>query len=71
MQVKTGQRAGELTVYGADWCGWTKKQLAYLDAKGIPYTFVDCAKQTCPAFVDGFPTLVEAGKVLGGGYREL
>jgi len=31
---------------------------------------VDCARQTCPAFVDGLPTLVQDGKVLGSGYKE-
>ena len=31
-------------VYGADWCGWTKKQKKYMEEKGIDYTYVDCAK---------------------------
>ena len=66
MQVKTGQCAGELTVYGTERCGWTKKQRAYLDDKGIPHTFVNCEQAACPTFVTGFPTLVRDGQILAG-----
>jgi glutaredoxin len=70
MRVRTNLQAGELTVYGADWCGWTKKQRRYLDQKGIPYTYVNCDSQECPSFVSGFPTLVKDGQVMAG-FQEL
>ena len=44
------------TVYGSNKCGWTRKQTAEMDAKGVKYKFVDCDKEECPG-VDGFPTL--------------
>ena len=70
MIVRTDVRAGGLTVYGTETCGWTKKQLAYLEKKGIPFTFVDCDKQGCPGFVSGFPTLEMDGQIKTG-YQEI
>ena len=70
MRIRAALKAGELTVYGADWCGWTNKQRAYLDGKGIAYSFVNCEQQPCPDFVKSFPTLVQDGQVLTG-YKEL
>ena len=70
MRIKTDLHAGDLTVYGADWCGWTKKQRLYLARKGIPYTYVNCDSQECPSFVSGFPTLVRDGEVVAG-FQEL
>jgi glutaredoxin len=66
MKVRAQIRAGELTVYGTDWCGYTRKQRAYLDAKGIPYTYVNCEKQTCPNFVSAFPTMIQNGHMIKG-----
>ena len=70
MRIHTDLRAGNLTVYGSDGCSWTKKQLAYLDKKGMPYTYVNCESGQCPKFVDGFPTLDIDGKIKVG-YTEL
>jgi glutaredoxin len=70
MKTRTDLRAGALTVYGTESCGWTKKQLAYLDKKGIAYKFVNCEEQGCPNFVSGFPTLDLDGKIVTG-YKEL
>jgi hypothetical protein len=66
MRTQTDLRAGKLTVFGVDSCGWTRKQLAYLDKKGIAYTYHNCDKDPCPDFVDGFPTLNMDGKILVG-----
>ena len=48
------------TVYGTNSCGWTRKQLALMDDKKIPYTFVDCEDGKCPSDISGFPTLVDS-----------
>jgi glutaredoxin len=70
MHTHTDLRAGKLTVYGSDGCSWTKKQLAYLDKKGLPYTYVNCDNGQCPKSVDSFPTLDIDGKIKVG-YTEL
>lgn len=31
----------EITIYGADWCGDTRRALRHLDEKGIGYTYID------------------------------
>ena len=70
MKVRTGFVAGVVTVYGADWCGWTRRQLAYLDEQGIDYHYVNCEKESCPGFVGGFPTVRDGRKVMVG-FQEL
>ncbi len=70
MIIRTGVKAGELTVYGTQSCGWTRKQLDYLKKKGIRYKFVDCDKAGCPEFVQAFPTLNLDGKI-SSGYQEI
>jgi glutaredoxin len=70
MRTHTDLRAGKLTVYGSDGCSWTKKQLSYLDKKGMPYTYVNCDNGQCPSSVDSFPTLDIDGKIKVG-YSEL
>jgi hypothetical protein len=35
-------------IFGSPSCGWCKKQLQYMDAKGLPYHFVDCNTNACP-----------------------
>ncbi len=58
------------TVYGTMGCGWTRKQLEYMNKKNIPHTFIDCDKESC-AGMDAFPTLVDpSGKQLVG-YSEV
>lgn len=61
MKVKSKLQAGSMTVYGADWCGWTTKQRENLDSKGIDYNYVDCGDGNCPDIVKAFPTLVFEG----------
>jgi hypothetical protein len=70
MHTRTELRAGKLTVYGTDNCSWTKKQLAYLDKKGMTYTYVNCETGQCPESVSAFPTLDQDGKILVG-FQEL
>jgi hypothetical protein len=38
------KEGGEYKVYGAMWCGWTRKQLDYMKQKNIPHKFIDCEK---------------------------
>tara|TARA_Y100000389_G_C17275692_1_gene420309 strand:- start:63 stop:332 length:270 start_codon:yes stop_codon:yes gene_type:complete len=47
---------GDWTVYGTMGCGWTRKQLDHMKAKGISHTFVDCDKGGCDG-MDAFPTM--------------
>jgi hypothetical protein len=60
-------------VYGADWCGWTKKQKKYMEDNKIDYTYIDCAKDkdACPAEVKGFPAIKHCDGTLKPGYQEL
>jgi glutaredoxin len=61
---------GNVIVYGSKSCGWTVRQEEYLKKWGIPYTFVDCNKESCPDFVNGFPTLMVNNQVKVG-YTEV
>ncbi len=70
MRLRTNLLAGKITIYGQEWCSWTQKQKTYLQEKSIPFTYVDCAKQTCPSFVTSFPTLDVDGKITPG-YQEI
>lgn len=45
------------TVYGTMSCGWTRKQIEYMDAKGIGYEFVDCTKNACEGMT-GYPVSI-------------
>jgi mycoredoxin len=36
----------DITVYGADWCGDTRRAKRHLDNKGIQYDFVDVDQDT-------------------------
>ena len=58
------------TVYGTNWCGWTKKQLAYLEKKGIPHKFIDCEKGNCDG-IDGFPFMRSSQGEEINGYMEI
>ena len=43
---------GFVTVYGADWCGPTRKSRAFLDRLRIPYTYVNVEEdQSASAWV--------------------
>lgn len=63
LNIKTGLKAGEVTVYGSPNCPWCVKQKEYLESKGVEYKFVDCTTQKCPDFVQGYPTTVSVGFV--------
>lgn len=56
-QAKKTVSGGEWTIYGTKGCGWTVKQLDYMEKKGTPFTFVDCEKGGCDG-IKSFPTLV-------------
>jgi hypothetical protein len=61
---------GNIIIYGSRGCPWCQKQEQYMKAKGIPYTFTDCDTESCPGFVNGYPTILQNGEVLSG-YTEL
>jgi len=61
---------GNIIIYGSHGCPWCNKQEQYMKAKGIPYTFTDCDTESCPGFVNGYPTILQNGEVLSG-YTEL
>ena len=65
-----GAGAGKWTVYGTMGCGWTRKQLEYMDEKGIPHTFVDCDKETCDD-MEAFPTLVGPDGAKSVGFKQI
>ena len=65
-RVKSNLRAGAVTVYGSPSCGYCHKQVDYLNDNGIAFDFVDCTTQTCPDFVEGFPTLDVDGTITVG-----
>jgi|SRR5210317_65928 hypothetical protein len=58
------------TVYGADWCGWTRKQLDYMKKNGKAFDFVDCEKKQCNG-IESFPTLKSSNGETFSGYREV
>ena len=53
-------------------CGWTKKQLKYMEEKGLDHEYVDCGTAgACPKEVTGFPTIRLCDGTLKAGYQEL
>jgi hypothetical protein len=58
------------TVYGTNGCGWTRKQLAHLDKKGISYKYVECDKQKCNG-ISAFPTMKHSNGEVVEGFREI
>jgi glutaredoxin-related protein len=58
-------------VYGTKTCGWTVKQLDYMNKKGKAYTFIDCANGGKCDGMNGFPTLVDPNGVKSVGYTEM
>lgn len=62
---------GGWTVYGTMGCGWTRKQLDHMKAKGISHTFVDCNKDgACPG-MDAFPTMKSPNGEKIVGFKEV
>jgi len=60
----------QTVIFGSPTCRWCQKQLKYMNAKGLPYHFVDCTTQFCPDFVNGYPTMVVNNKITHG-YTEI
>lgn len=71
MKIKSTLKAGGITLYGTDWCGWTTKQKNYLNDKGMAFDYVNCDVQgACPESVRGFPTMDVNGTIYEG-YKEI
>ena len=73
MQRSSRKQAGdvEYIVYGTDWCGYTVKQLKYLDKKGISHKYVNCEKEQCSG-IKAFPQMTRTsdGETIRG-YSEV
>jgi len=63
---------GTYVVYGTMGCGWTRKQLDVMKAKGIAHEFVDCSKaDACPADVKAYPTIKHPDGTMTTGFNNL
>ena len=63
---------GTYTVYGTMGCGWTRKQLDVMKAKGIAHEFVDCSKKgACPEGVKAYPTIKHPDGKMTTGFNNL
>ena len=73
MQRSSRKQSGDVDyiVYGADWCGYTVKQLKYLDKKGISHKYVNCEKEQCSG-IKAFPQMTRTsdGETIRG-YNEV
>ena len=73
MQRSSRKQSGEVDyiVYGTDWCGYTVKQLKYLDKKGISHKYVNCEKEQCDG-IKAFPQMTRTsdGETIRG-YEEV
>ena len=58
------------TVYGTDGCGWTRKQLADMDSKGIEYSYINCDSGDCGG-ITSYPTLKDGDGKVTVGFTEL
>ena len=68
--VVTGSTGEEWTIYGTMGCGWTRKQLEYMEKNGKPFIFVDCEKEGCSG-MDAFPTILHPSGEKTVGYSEI
>ena len=68
--MRSSSGYNQTVIFGSPSCGWCKKQLSYMDAKGLPYHFVDCNTQFCPDFVNSYPTMIVNNKITHG-YTEI
>tara|TARA_B100000902_G_C27074949_1_gene795919 strand:- start:216 stop:863 length:648 start_codon:yes stop_codon:yes gene_type:complete len=66
-----GNGNGQWQVYGSQKCGWTVKQLKYMDDNNIGYSYTDCKQSQCPSWVKGFPSLVSPTGEQTSGYKEM
>jgi|TARA_B110000240_G_C13461975_1_gene437112 hypothetical protein len=64
--ISTGE---EWTIYGTMGCGWTRKQLEYMENNGKAFKFVDCEKEGCSA-MKAFPTILHPSGETTVGYSE-
>ena len=71
--AKVARADGKWTVYGTDWCGYTKKQLKHMDDNSIDYDYIECSDGACDGFdVKAFPTLRDPdGNLLDAGFRKV
>jgi len=68
----TSVSGGTYIVYGTMGCGWTRKQLDHMKAKGIAHEFVDCTeKGACPADVSAYPTIKHPDGKMTTGFSSL
>jgi hypothetical protein len=58
------------TVYGTMGCGWTRKQLEYMEKNGKSFKFVDCDKEGCSG-MKAFPTILHPSGEKTVGYSEI
>jgi hypothetical protein len=69
---KPAVSGGTYTVYGTMGCGWTRKQLDVMKAKGIAHEFVDCSeKGSCPEGVKAYPTIKHPDGKMTTGFSNL
>ena len=63
---------GPWVVYGSNKCGWTRKQIQYMDSNDIDYTFVDCDEdgKQCTG-IASFPTIKANDGTVSLGYFEM
>lgn len=72
MPPKPSISGGTYIVYGTMGCGWTRKQLDVMKAKGIAHEFVDCSKKgECPAEVKAYPTIKHPDGTVTTGFSNL
>jgi len=73
MQRSSRKQSGDVDyiVYGTDWCGYTVKQLKYLDKNGISHKYVNCEKEQCSG-IKAFPQMTRTsdGETIRG-YNEV
>ncbi len=68
--IVTGSTGEAWTIYGTMGCGWTRKQLEYMEKNGKPFIFVDCEKEGCSG-MDAFPTILHPTGEKTVGYSEI
>ncbi len=69
-RTKASETGKKWTVYGTMSCGWTRKQLDYMEKNEKPYTFVDCEKDGCDG-MNAFPLLKDTNGKTIVGYTEI
>jgi hypothetical protein len=68
--VAAGSTGEAWTIYGTMGCGWTRKQLEYMEKNGKPFIFVDCEKEGCSG-MGAFPTILHPSGEKTVGYSEI